>query len=73
MGKETAVERPVDTAYRSSACEHCEDGEDAAVVVLGVGQVELLEDSLHVSFDGPRAEVELLRDRAVRPPFRDQR
>jgi hypothetical protein len=43
-----------------------EDGEHTAVVVLAVGQVELLENRLHVALDGARTEVELLVNRSIR-------
>src|SRR4051794_9501568 len=53
--------------------EQREDRKDAAVVVLRVRQRELLEDALHVPLDRARAEIELLRDRAVRATLGDQR
>jgi hypothetical protein len=56
-----------------STAEQCENGEDAAVVVFGVREAKLLEDTLHVALHRARAEVNLLRDRAVRPSFGDQR
>jgi hypothetical protein len=43
-----------------------QDGEHAPVVVLGVGQAELLEDRLHVALDGARAHEQRVGDRAVR-------
>jgi hypothetical protein len=49
------------TEWRESAsCSASEEGEnreDAAVVVLGVGEPERLEDRLHVPFDRARASV----------------
>src|SRR3954470_14790374 len=48
-----------------SLSEQREDGEDAAVVVLTVGQAKLLEDGLGVALDRTRAEVQLLGDGAV--------
>ena len=59
--------RPFSVAEQREDCEH------AAVVVLAVGQAELLEDRLDVPLDRARAEVELLGDRAVRAAFGDQR
>ena len=50
--------------------EHCEH---TAVVVLGGGEVELLEDRLHVPLDRAPAQVELLGDCAVRAALGDQR
>jgi hypothetical protein len=64
---------PQAAVSRRSAAEQCEDGEHAAVVVFGVGQVKLLEDCLDVPFHGPRAEVELLGDRTIGPAFGNQR
>jgi PAS domain S-box-containing protein len=58
--------------FRHSAAQQRQHGEDAAVVVLGVGQTQLLEDGLHVPLDGARAEIELLRDRTVRAALCDQ-
>src|SRR6476661_1900456 len=51
--------------------EEGEHGEDAAVVVLALGEAELLEDPLHVTLDRARAEVEPLPDRPVRPALGD--
>jgi PAS domain S-box-containing protein len=53
--------------------EQREHGEHAAVVVLGGGEAELLEDRLHVALDGARAQEELVRDRPVRAALGDQR
>src|SRR3954451_8456806 len=56
-----------------SVAEEGEHGEDAAVVVFGVAEMQLLEDGLGVAFDGSRAEVELSRDGSVRAAFGDER
>src|SRR3954471_12616044 len=55
-----------------SMAEQREDGEDAAVVVLAVGQEKLLEDGLGVALDRTRAEVQLLGDGAIRAALGDQ-
>src|SRR5262245_18815143 len=52
--------------------EEREDGEHAAVVVLGVRQAQLLEDRLDVALDLTRREEELLADRAVRAALGDE-
>jgi hypothetical protein len=43
-----------------------QDGEDAAVVVLGLGQVELHEEVAHVSLDRALAQIEASGDSCVR-------
>jgi hypothetical protein len=56
-----------------SVAEQREHGEDSAIVVLAVGEIELAEDSLYIALDRSSAEVEPFRDRAVRAALRDQR
>ena len=55
-GRRTEVALPTSIwrfpAIGSLAAEQREDREDAPVVVLAVRQPELLEDRLHVPFDG---------------------
>src|SRR5215213_6686893 len=61
------------SAAAGSVSEEGEHGEDAAVVVFSVAEIQLLEDGLGVALDGSRAEVELSRDGAVGPAFGDER
>src|SRR5215207_959344 len=49
-----------------------EDGEDAAVVVLARGKVQLVEDHAHVFLDGVLGDDEPLADRLVRAALGDQ-
>src|SRR4029450_6612531 len=63
----------VGLSRRRSVPQEGEDGQDAAVVVLAVGQLQLLEDRLDVALDGARAEGGLAGDGAVRPAFGDER
>ena len=72
VGSEPPTKGPARRAFRPSP-EQREDGEHAAVVVLGVRKVELLEDPLHVPLDGPGAHEELLADGAVGAALGDQR
>src|SRR5687768_1794830 len=49
-----------------------EHGEDPAVVIVGGGKIELLEDRRDVLLDGPLRDRHALGDRLVRAALRDQ-
>jgi hypothetical protein len=53
--------------------EQCKDRKHAAVVILGVGEPQLLKDDLDVALDRPRAELEPPRNCAVETAVGDQR
>src|SRR5207342_135865 len=72
--------RPINRRLRGGyppACrslpEQREHGEHAPIVVLAVGQPELLEDRLDVPLDRARAEVEPLGDGAIGAALSDER
>src|SRR5204862_7734051 len=67
-----ALGNPIAGDCRSVA-EQSQYGEDAAVVVLGAREPELLEDRLYVALDCARAQEQLLTDRAVGAPLGDER
>src|SRR5215216_5942693 len=69
----TACRRVLAAFRRLGVSEQGEHRQHAAVVVLALGQVELLEDALHVPLDGARAEIEPLADRPVRAALGDER